>query len=200
MYEQDDGIKSILDVIEYTKDLYALYYSEKNQKMGLRFYIKGFSEDDGKRYDIAMNEIAQIISKMKVINAEYQKKISVGANLVFSKELEKKAQAEFFERIFIEFSKLKDINLIEYVQEDIEKQIRSIKEIWKIDDIIVSTWKDFLGKDDCEAYRRLIQENEELKRKIEQLTSQKKIAEKLGYLPAYTLPNNNLLLHKSNND
>lgn len=196
MINQEDRIKNVSDVIDYAEDLYAFYYSDRNQKMGLRFNIKGFTENDGVLYKDVMNQIAEIISKMSKIHEDYKSKTYLGANLYFSKGLENNMQKELFSSIFIEFSKLKDINVIEYLQEDIEQRINYLKEIWKIDDIIISTWRDYLGTDDNEAYRRLVEENEVLKRKIEDISSKLEIAKKLGYVPLYSLPNNLLIPKK----
>ena len=184
MTKEHIDTKSVEKLISYLKELYEFYYNDKNNKMGSSFKIKGFSEDDGKAYSHVMVQITIIISNIKKWYDEYNSKISSNANYTFEVQLKEFAWRELKRKVFDEFLKVKDINVIGDLDEAIEQKVEELKQAWRIEEIVQTNWKDFIGVDNDEAYARLIKENENIHDKINKLVTEKRIAEYYGYVPS----------------
>lgn len=184
MTKEHIDTKSVEKLISYLKELYEFYYNDKNNKMGSSFKIKGFSEDDGRAYSHVMVQITIIISNIKKWYDEYNSKISSNANYTFEVQLKEIAWRELKRKVFDEFLKVKDINVIGDLDEAIEQKVEELKQAWRIEEIVQTNWKDFIGVDNDEAYARLIKENENIHDKINKLITEKRIAEYYGYVPS----------------
>ena len=177
-------VKVVDDLISYAKELYEFYYNDRNNKMGSSFKIRGFTEDDGKSYQQVMSQITQIISQISKFYDEYSLKVSGYRNYTFEKQLNERAFIELKLNVFNEFAKLGDINVIADLDEAISEKIEEVRQLWSIEEIIETSWKEFVGTDNNEAYTRLLEENENLQKRIEEVEAKKHIGGCLGYIPA----------------
>ena len=66
----------------------------------------------------------------------------------------------------------------------ISEKIEEVRQLWSIEEIIETSWKEFVGTDNSEAYTRLLEENENLQKRIEEVEAKKHIGGCLGYIPA----------------